>query len=233
MILAAHDVGHAHGDVVDHARQHVEPAAVGAADDRIAERRRIEPLGSADQIVPRDRRVVEAEAPVRPDAAGLDRGTRRVAELQRGAIVDRRQPAPEQHLTLEIELLRGLIGGIDAPRRAQFGKALLVQCAALGLAHLAVGGEAEPDEIVADRLREGLGRALGIGIVEAQQETPALFARIQPVVERGADVADMQPPGRRRREAGDDGHDVRNALVIGYLRSRPKLRGPSLTPGGA
>ena len=40
MVLAAHDMGHAHVDIVDHARQHVEPAAVLAADHRIAEQGR-------------------------------------------------------------------------------------------------------------------------------------------------------------------------------------------------
>ena len=37
MVLAAHDVGDVQVDVVDHAGQQVEPAAVGAADDRVAD----------------------------------------------------------------------------------------------------------------------------------------------------------------------------------------------------
>ena len=40
MVLAAHDVGDAKVDVVDHARQQVEPAAVLAPDDRVAEQLR-------------------------------------------------------------------------------------------------------------------------------------------------------------------------------------------------
>ena len=42
MVLAANDVGDAEVDVVDHARQQIEPAAVLAANDGIAEQLRVE-----------------------------------------------------------------------------------------------------------------------------------------------------------------------------------------------
>ena len=37
---------------------------------------------------------------------------------------------------------------------------------------------------------------------------PPWRLREQRIVQRGADVADVQPPGRRRREAGGDGHRI-------------------------
>ncbi len=53
-------------DVVDDARQQIEPAAVLAPDDRIGQQFGVEPLLAADQVGPLDRRVmVEPEAPVR------------------------------------------------------------------------------------------------------------------------------------------------------------------------
>ncbi len=120
MILAAHDMGDAHVDIVDHARQHVEPAAVLAPDHRIAEQGRIEMLAAADQIVPFDRRVmIEPEAPVRPPPLRLEPRPLGVAQRQRGAVVDRRPAAAEQDLALELELLRGLIGRIGAAGLAQ------------------------------------------------------------------------------------------------------------------
>ena len=71
MVLAAHDVGDAEIDVVDHARQQVEPAAVLAPDNGIAQQLRVEPLLTADQVGPDDRRImVELEAPVRRAALG-------------------------------------------------------------------------------------------------------------------------------------------------------------------
>ena len=66
MVLAADDVGDAKVDVVDHAGQQIEPAAVGAPDDGIADQPRVEPLVAADQVVPLDRRVmIQPEPPVR------------------------------------------------------------------------------------------------------------------------------------------------------------------------
>src|SRR3546814_13713780 len=90
-----------------------------------------------------------------------------------------------------------------------------------------------------------LPRPLAVGVVDPQQETPAMPACPQPVVERGADVADMQIAGRRGGETGREGHSaaimcfaatashtVRNPWVIGERRSRPKLRPARLPPGG-
>src|SRR3546814_17506548 len=68
------------------------------------------------------------------------------------------------------------------------------------------GEGAEPAQIAPDRLDEPLLAALGIGIVDPKHEAPAVLPRPQPVVERGADVTDMQLPGGRRRETRGDGN---------------------------
>ncbi len=208
MILAAHDVGHAHVDIVDHARQHIEPAAVGAADHRIGLEPGIEMLGPAHKVIPFDHRImVEPEAPMRRDPVRLQCGTLGVGQLERGTVVDRRQTASSQDLALEIELLRTLIGRIDPPRRAQIVEASFVESEPVRLAYRVVGGEAEPGEIGVDALGEGLGRSRQIGVVQPQQEAPAGLARPQPVMERGADIADMDAPGGRGSETGcDRGH---------------------------
>ena len=84
---------------------------------------------------------------------------------------------------------------------------------------LLVGSEAEPGEIGADRLGMLLAAALAVGIVEPQDEAAAMLPRPQPVVQRRADIADMEPAGRRRGEAGDD------LCVAGMARLyRPCLR---------
>ena len=115
-------------DVVDHAGQQIEPAAVGAADDRVADQRGVELLVAADEVVPLDRRVmVEAEAPVRGDALGH----RRVGGL---ALIDRRQAAAEQDLAAQVELFGGFVAGVDAARRLEPVELALVEGEALGLA---------------------------------------------------------------------------------------------------
>jgi len=183
MVLAAHDMGDAHVDIVDHRREKIEPRPVGAAHHRIAHRRRIEALGTADQIVPLDRGgMIEPETPVRADALGFEARTIGIGERERGAIIDRRQAAAEQDLALEIELLLGLIGRIDAACGGQLGETAFVEIETLRLARLAIGDEAEPGKVVADREHMLFARALAVGVVDPQQEPPALFARPHPVV---------------------------------------------------
>jgi hypothetical protein len=119
MVLAAEHVGDPHGNVVDHARQHVshEPSARRTTGSDICagskccgrECRRCHSIGA---------RAIEQEAPVRA-LAGASWPHDRLAQLPGGAVVDRRQAAPEQDLALEVELLRGLVAAIDPPARDQ------------------------------------------------------------------------------------------------------------------
>ena len=162
-------------------------------------------LWPAYQIVPFDHRVmIELEAPVGDDTVRLQGGAIGGGEVERGPVVDRRQPASGQDLALEIEFLRGLIGWIDPTGRAQFLEAALVQSEPIGLANGAIGDEPEPGEIGMDRIGKGLGRSRQIGIIHPQQEAPAGFLRPQPVMKRCADIADMDTPGGRRGETGYD-----------------------------
>src|SRR5690606_40454655 len=100
-----------------------------------------------------------------------------IAERQRGAVIDRRQPAPERDLALEVELLRGLVAGVDAARRLQPLERRLIEREPGRLPLLAIGREAEPGEIAADRLDERLAAPLRVGIVDAQQEPATRLAR--------------------------------------------------------
>ena len=217
MVLAAYDMGDAHLRVIDRRRQHVEPRSIGAADDRVAHRRGIELLGSPNQIVPNDWRImVELEAPVRHDAIGLQRGAIGVAQRERRTVIDRRQAAPRGDLALQIELLPRLISGIDPPGVAQLLETRLIDRKARRLPLLAIGDKSEPVQIGANPLDETLFAARGIGIVDPQPEFPAIFARPQPAMQRGADVPDMQHAGGRRGETGADGH----ALALGSASER-------------
>jgi hypothetical protein len=81
-------------------------------------------------------------------------------------------------------------------------------------AELAVPVEAQPAEILLDGARELLGRALGVRVVEAEDELAARVPCVKPVDERGACVAEMKAPGWARREA-ENGSQRRNPFVIG------------------
>ena len=203
VILSAQDVGHAHFEIVHRAWQHIEPGPVGAADHRIGELRGVEFLFPAHPVFPHDRRVVvELEAPVRCDPFGFLRCTILLAQCQGAAVVDRRQSAPELDLALQFEFLRRLVAGIDPRRFPQAFERRLVMRQPLGLALFAIGTKAQPGQIVPDRLHIFLAAAVRVGIVDPQQEPPARLARQHPVMQRGADIADMEAPGRGRGEAG-------------------------------
>ena len=66
--------------------------------------------------------------------------------------------------------------------------------------------DAEPGEVLLDQGREGLGRALGIGIVEAQDQPAAMVPGEEPVDEGGPGIAEVEPAGGARGEAENGGH---------------------------
>ena len=123
-----------------------------------------------------------------------------LGQRQRCAVVDRRQPAAEQDLALELEFLLGFVCGIDPARIAQLGKGRLIGIEPCRLTLLACGLNPQPFEVRADRLDIFLAAALGIGVVDAQDELAPCFAGEHPIVERSADIADMQPARGRRGE---------------------------------
>ena len=113
-----------------------------------------------------------------------------------------------RQLSLEIELFCVLETGIEQARgfEALRRRGIAIEPRRLPLVLVPV--EAKPLEIRLDRLGEFRPRALAIGVVEAQQEPPAGLAREEPIDQRGAGIAEMQPPGRAGRET-DLGHRLR------------------------
>jgi hypothetical protein len=71
---------------------------------------------------------------------------------------------------------------------------------------LVVPLEAEPFEAIDDGVDRGLGRALAVGILDAQPEDAAVMAGEQPVEQGGARPANMEEAGRRGGKAANDGH---------------------------
>ena len=65
-----------------------------------------------------------------------------LAQLERGPVIDRGQPARELDLALDVELLRTLVAGIDPIRRPQRFKGCLVAIEPGRLALLAIPCEA-------------------------------------------------------------------------------------------
>ena len=93
---------------------------------------------------------------------------------------------------------------------------------------LAVPVELEPLEPVEDGCDGGLGGALAVGVLDAQQEFAAGVAGIEPVEQRRARPADMQIAGGRGRKARDDG--LGHVAVSCYLAEGSGII-PGLVPG--
>ena len=90
---------------------------------------------------------------------------------------------------------------IDEPRRLEPAerRAIVLEMARLA-PHIAVPVEPEPGQILEDRGDEFLAAAAFVDVLDAQEKAPALLARAAPGIERGKSVAQMQEPGRARRE---------------------------------
>ncbi len=94
-------------------------------------------------------------------------------------------------------------------RQQRFGDFAVPRGAGELINHLAVPADAEPIEPVEDGVDGGLGRALAVGVLDAQQHLAAAAAGVEPVEQRRPRPADMQEAGRRGRKAGDDVHAPR------------------------
>ena len=206
VILAADHMADAEVDVVHDAGERVEELSVGADQHRVRQGRGVDGDVAAHAVHPAHHAVIEPEAPVRPPSLGFQPRPVRRAQRQRGAVIDGRQAARPLTGAAALKLFWRLVGGVEAARLLQpFGRRR-IEREAVRLPREEIVGEAEPCEIGLDPARELLGRALAVGVVQAQDEASAGLVREQPVEDRRPGVADMEPARRRRREADRDGH---------------------------
>ena len=161
---------------------------------------------AAHQIGPGDAARLEQEAPMRLAALGLQLRPILRRELQRGAVIDRRQAARELALAAAVELVGGLVAGIEPPGRAQALGGRVVD-----RQPLATGGWSRSGTMPSQARSSAMAsansglRARRVGVVIAQQEAPAMAAREQPVEQRRPGIADMEIARRGRGEADERG----------------------------
>jgi hypothetical protein len=154
MVGAADHMSDAEIDIVDHRRQRIEISAVLADQDRVALAGLVDMLGPAHHVDPAHLAQIEPETPMRQAPLGFEFRAIGRRQRQRGAVIDRSDPA----------------------------------------------------QIVSDLVGKRGGRALQVGIVEAQQELAGLLARKEPVMQRHEDIADMEMSRRAWCEADANGH---------------------------
>jgi hypothetical protein len=93
--------------------------------------------------------------------------------------------------------------GVEQVARAQPGERRFVDGEPGRLAqYRPVPAQPEPREILLDRRDEALAAARAVDILDTQQEAAARRPRVIVRLERGIGMAEVQPPGRARRETG-------------------------------
>src|SRR5205085_1397673 len=82
----------------------------------------------------------------------------------------------------------------------------IVKIEPLGLPDHPVRHQPQPGQVLMNCGIELQRRALAVGVVNPEDERAAILPSEQEVVQRGTDIADMQPARRRWRKAGDYAH---------------------------
>src|SRR5207245_151045 len=74
--------------------------------------------------------------------------------------------------------------------------------------------EPEPAHRIEDRLHRGFGRALEVGVLDAQDDFAAVLSGVRPREKRGPRAADMEVAGRARSKPGSDQSRVSNRGIV-------------------
>ena len=220
VVFAAHDVRDPHQGVVDDDGVVVGRDAVTAHDDWIADDVGVKRHRAAHQVVERHDPIGRHPQPHRRRLPGLHavRDNGRI-ERAAGAGVLRGRAGGQRRLTLGLEPFRRAEAVVGVATRDELASVCGVEIEPLALsvgADVATGvdalvpGEPEPAQIVLDGGFGGRGRALAVGVLDAQDVGAAVVPRQQPVEERRAGVADVQMAGRTGGEA--DSHRRRSGF---------------------
>ena len=140
---------------------------------------------------------------------------------------------------LPLDVGAGAEAGIEQAAGQQAVQHGLVFGAVGGLdSHRAVPVQAEPGQVLLDRVGEFRAASGGVDILDPQEEAAARRVRPAPCEERRMGVAEMEVAGRAGGEAGDDGHGVMPSVPLGagkWERQMITLDGPRFGPrsGGA
>ena len=206
VVGAAHDMGHAHIHIIHRRGEGIKHLPIGPDQHRVRHRARINRDVAQNAIGPFDAGLVQLEPPIAIAALGAHFGALLFAQMQARAVIDRRLAHVQLLLAFEVELGRRFKAFIEPARCFQhfclFGIALQPQRLPLDL----VPGQAQPFQILHQRIDIFLLGALTVGVVQTQDELAAGFAGDQIVEQRGAQVAHMDVTGGRRGETGDGGH---------------------------
>ena len=204
VIVAAHDMGDIHVMVVDDNGQHVGRRAVSAQQDHVVELVVAYRYPALDRVVD-DGFAVQRRAQPQNRRGALGRIGR--IPVAPGAVVKPSAAPFARRLPHRRQFFRAAIAAIGIAGVEQCEGNLGVPFGAGGLVdRRAVPFQAEPVQAVQNRPPGRVGRACPVGILDTQQEPPAMPPREEPVEQGGPGAADMEKARRRRGKTGNDSH---------------------------
>ena len=226
VVVAPDRMGDPHLVVVDDDGEHIGGGSVAPQQHHVVELAVGEPDSALDGVL--DRGLALARRP-EPDHR-VDSGRRfgRIA-VAPATVIEHRPSFGLGALAHFGELLRCGITVIGFALVEQAVRRLDMAREAQKLAYrLTIPVKPEPGEAVIDRRDRFFGETAAVGVLDPEQEPAAVTAREQPVEQRRPRAADMEKPGRRGGEAGDDRHGGSSAVrllgaVAGRLRRRSAL----------
>ena len=204
MIRAAHHIRDAIIDVVAHRGQRIQKLPVAPDQHRVRHACRIDRAMPQNAVFPLDPLVIQPETPMPVATLGAQPVLVRITQRQRTAVIHRRLAHVQLFLALQVKLGRCLETFIEPPHVAQVLRRLFIARQPVRLFLDPVPGQAQPLQILLDRINIFLLAAVRVGIIDPQDECAAGLAGNQVIHQRGAQVAHMDISGGRRGETGGD-----------------------------
>ena len=194
-----------HQRVVDRVRQRVERHAVGAGEHEVRDHPGLERDLAADEVREGDVAVRHPQPEHRPPALGPERGLLLLGQVAVRVVVAQLRVAPGRPVP-RLDLLGRGVRLVHLARLHQQPEGVAVGVAALALPVRAVRAadlrslvplQAEPVQRV-ENCRVGLDTvALGVGVLDAEDEGAAGVTGVRPVEQRRPDQADVRGAGGR------------------------------------
>ena len=205
VIVAANDVADLEVQIIDHHREVVGGGAVRPGDDQVVELGVVEAQTSLDRVL--DDHLPLDRIPEANDRSGGVRG--RGAQPPAAAVVTRLLATRTLRFAQRLQAFPSAIAGVGSAALEQLPDPLAIAPEAPGLKRRAfVPVEPQPDETLQDALHRDLGGTRPVGVLDAQQEAPAVTAGVEPAEQGGTRAADVQVTGRARCEAGAYRHPL-------------------------
>jgi hypothetical protein len=227
MVVAADAVRDGHVEVVHHHAEIVGRHAVGAQQHEIVQFAVGDLDAALDQVVPGHDAVVRvAKAQDRPDV-GRRRPARGILRPP-AAVVARLEAGRALRLAHGVQFFLARIAPVGMAALDELIRHFGVALQTLHLVERAgIPAQPEPAHAVEDGVDGSLGRALDVGVLDAQDEAAAMLARIGPGIQRRAGAADMEVAGGAGGEAGADGsvHGLQRAKGAILSDPAPPPRG--------